>query len=218
MPVSRYGTGLGGEDQFEPGSGGLVLKNLIGVKDPREMEVQETRALMVAYDWSLERFSGDSCFSFVDLREMHKRWLSGIYEFAGSVRTVNLSKGDVMFAPAEHLHNSIREFEVLLQGATPCRAQGTEDLARIIALVHGEFILVHPFREGNGRLGRWLADLMSFQAGGPTIDWQFDIETDRRRDEYHAAMREAFAKRFSALEELVSDGLARGAEQPGRGG
>jgi cell filamentation protein len=76
--------------------------------------------------------------------------------------------------------------------------------------------LVHPFREGNGRLGRWLADLMSLQAAWPPIEWGFDVDTDRRRDEYHAALKHAFAKRFSALEELVRAGLELAKERSAR--
>lgn len=209
--MDRYQHGLR-EEGGEPGSNGLVLANLLGIKDPREMEVEESLAFKDAYRWSLDHFSAETCFSFNDLCLMHRTWLGGIYGFAGKIRSVNLSKGEVFFAPAEHLQSSIRAFELILQSLTPCKSPSIEEAARPISTVHGEFILVHPFREGNGRLGRWLADLMAMQSGLSPIDWAFDVETESKRNAYHSALQEAFAKKFSSLEELVLNGLRRGSE------
>jgi cell filamentation protein len=44
-----------------------------------------------------------------------------------------------------------------------------EHLAQSLATVHVEFVLIHPFREGNGRVGRLLAVLMGLQAGLPPL-------------------------------------------------
>lgn len=40
-----------------------------------------------------------------------------------------------------------------------------------IAVVHVEFILIHPFREGNGRMGRMLASVMAMQASKPELNF-----------------------------------------------
>jgi cell filamentation protein len=50
---------------------------------------------------------------------------------------------------------------------TPCHGANGADAARALAEVHAELILVHPFRDGNGRLARILALLMALQAGPP---------------------------------------------------
>ena len=47
----------------------------------------------------------------------------------------------------------------------------TKRLVRALARTHAEFILIHPFREGNGRLARLLNTLMAFQAGLPGLDY-----------------------------------------------
>jgi len=44
-------------------------------------------------------------------------------------------------------------------------------LTRALAVTHAEFILIHPFREGNVRLGRLLNTLMALQAGQPALDY-----------------------------------------------
>ena len=42
-------------------------------------------------------------------------------------------------------------------------------VAKAIATVYGEFELIHPYREGNGRIGRLITDLMALQAGYPPL-------------------------------------------------
>jgi len=63
---------------------------------------------------------------------------------------------------------------------TPCAGVSEDRLTEAIAVVHVELILIHPFREGNGRLSRLLANVMALQAGWPELDytpWD-DCKTD----------------------------------------
>jgi cell filamentation protein len=60
-------------------------------------------------------------------------------------------------------------------------------LIKAMAIVHVEFILVHPFREGNGRLARLLADAMAVQAGYGTLDYG---AWDKNREAYFAAIQQ----------------------------
>jgi len=82
-------------------------------------------------------------------------------------------------------------------------------VAQAIARVHTELVLAHPFREGNGRMARWIADLMSLQANFPPLDWAFDTGGDESRDRYFAALRRGFAMEFGPLESLVREALER---------
>jgi cell filamentation protein len=54
---------------------------------------------------------------------------------------------------------------------TPCKAMNHTQLVEAIAITHVEFILMHPFREGNGRISRLLADVMAVQAGREPLDY-----------------------------------------------
>ena len=76
-----------------------------------------------------------------------------------------------------------------LYACTPCRIKSTEQQAAALAIVHAEFILIHPFREGNGRCARLLAVLMGLQAGLPALDFGLPQQTQylrirRRRRRY----------------------------------
>jgi len=54
---------------------------------------------------------------------------------------------------------------------TPCREGPVEAVASALAIVHAELILIHPFRDGNGRLARMLATLMALQARLPALEF-----------------------------------------------
>ncbi len=122
-----------------------------------------------------------------------------------------MSKGAVRFAPVAYLANSLRDLDTVLANETPCHGMEGDRLVEAIARVHVEILLVHPFREGNGRLARWVADLMALQAGRPPLDWAFDVETDARRDADFAALRRGFALDFTPLGNQVRAALTRAA-------
>ena len=52
-----------------------------------------------------------------------------------------------------------------------------------------EFILIHPFREGNGRLGRWLVTIMALQAGFPVLDFGPIATQSASQQAYFSAIR-----------------------------
>lgn len=61
-----------------------------------------------------------------------------------------------------------------------------EVLIDALAKVHIEFILVHPFREGNGRLSRLLVNIMALQAGQPKLDFSV---MDEKKAEYFSTIQ-----------------------------
>ncbi|MFM9874305.1 MAG: Fic/DOC family protein [Fimbriimonadaceae bacterium] len=208
--MSRYSFGGENEDTFEPGSGGLVLKNKIGVTDPSEIGLAETQALDAAYLWSLDEYETISPFSLAEPKRMHSMWLGSIYEFAGQFRTVNISKGDTLFAPIEFFEKSCGEVDLLMIVNTPCDGLNKDALVERISLIHGELLLLHPFREGNGRIARWLADLMSLQAGFGMLNWEFGEKGEAGREEYFAALRLAYSSNFTSLQTLVRNAIDTG--------
>lgn len=203
--MSRYSVGGDSEGVFQPGSHGQVLRNNLGITDPLKMGVVEAEALDAAIKWSFDEFETTTQFSITHLRQMHEYWLGDVYEFAGQFRTVNISKGGILFAPVEHFEISSADFNEKLLRNTPCCPD--ESVASKIALIHGELILLHPFREGNGRLARWLADLMALQAGLGQLDWGFNDQDDECREIYFQALRQAFSNDFTLLTSLVENAI-----------
>ena len=93
-----------------------------------------------------------------------------IYEWAGKYRQVNLAKGDFNFATTYLIPDLMTEFEHrCLAVYTPCQMAAKSDVIHALAIVYVELLLIHPFREGNGRLARMLASLMALQAKLPLL-------------------------------------------------
>jgi hypothetical protein len=121
---------------------------------------------------------------------MHESWLGAIYPWAGQYRQVDVSKGDFRFANARQIERLMSELERgPLAELTPCRAGAIAKVANAIGVVHAELVLIHPFREGNGRCARLLATLMGLQAGLPPL--RFGALDGRNRKRYFAAVNAA---------------------------
>lgn len=160
-------------EDYEPGSHDLVLKNHMGIKDLAMIQQVEARELLRAEQEFIQIFNAESMLTATDICDMHKYWLGNIYPFAGKYRTVNMSKGTFPFAGAPYIAKAMKEFERdYLSKYTPCRFADFSDLAYALAAVHIEFIIIHPFREGNGRIGRMITILMALQAGAPPLNFR----------------------------------------------
>lgn len=169
--TGRY-VARGVQAEFEPGSRNRVLRNLLGIRTSRGIAQAESEALLVAQEELVTRYSADHRFTATDVREVHRLWLGRIYSWAGDYRTVNIAKGDFQFAAAAQVPRLMDEFEAgPLAAHTPCRNASADEIARSLAVVHAELVLIHPFREGNGRCARLLSLLMGLQAGLPPLDF-----------------------------------------------
>ena len=196
------------EAQFEPGSRGRVLKNLLGIKSKREMDQAEAQEQLRTLEELVRIYDQTHRFTAADVRKIHKMWLEPIYAWAGNYRQVNLSKGDFPFAAANQIPRLMIEFEKgPLREYTPCRFTEMSEIARAIAVVHTELLLIHPFREGNGRVTRLLAVLMALQAGLPPLD--FGNIKGRKRQEYFRAVQAGLDRDYKPMEEVFSAVIRR---------
>lgn len=205
----------GAEAEFQPGSRRRVLRNLLGIRTVREMNMTETRALLEAADWAVRTYSAGHRFSAEDLRQLHRIWLGKIYPWAGKYRAVNLAKGGFHFAAAREVTRLMRELESkVLARFTPCQpgpVNGPAGLAEALAVVHAELVLIHPFREGNGRLARLLSTLMGYQAGIATLDLADLSRGGRKR--YIAAIHAAVGRDYLPMQVLFERAIARSSGQ-----
>ena len=153
-------------DEFEPGSNRKVLKNLLHISNVHEIEDLELVCYMRTESKLVKSYSSDHIFTFLDIQHIPKLFLGTLYSWAGSIRSVNISKGGFTFATALALPSVIQEFEQkILLKYTPCNGESLKEVAQSIAIVHAELLLIHPFREGNGRTARLLANLMARKQG-----------------------------------------------------
>ncbi len=93
------------------------------------------------------------------------------------------------------------------RGNSPLRTTDLDSLSRSLAVVHGELVLIHPFRDGNGRCARLLATLMALQAGLPPLD--FGNLEGRGRRRYFAAIGAVLAGEYESLSALFRATIER---------
>ncbi len=196
------------EAQYHPGSRGRVLHNLLGITSKRQMDEIEAREQKRALEEILSLYTLDHRFKAADICRMHKIWLGGVYEWAGQYRQVNLSKGAFPFAAAAQISNLMVNLEAgPLHRFTPCLFTTMPEVAHALAVVHTEFILIHPFREGNGRVGRMLAIVMAAQAGYPALD--FGHLKGMKKQEYFRAVKAGMDYNFEPMEKIFSAVIER---------
>lgn len=200
----RYDISAFPEAQFESGSNGQVLKNRLGITSQQEMDDTEARALEKATDALIKMYDQTHRFTATDICEIHRIWLGEIYEWAGRYRQVNLSKDDFAFATAAYIPALMTEFEAgVLQRCTPCISASCEGTIGVLAEVHVELVLIHPFRDGNGRLARILSTLMALQAGLPLLD--FSVIAGEKRNDYFSAVKAGLGRNFSPMEGVFAE-------------
>lgn len=94
------------------------------------------------------------------LKQIHGYLFGGLYDFAGKIRTVNISKGGFKFAAAEFLPETLNQIEKM-----------SEDSFDQIIDKYVEMNVAHPFREGNGRTTRIWLDLILKRSLKKCVDW-----------------------------------------------
>jgi cell filamentation protein len=147
-------------------------------------------------------------FTANDVCEFHRIWLGGIYAWAGEYRQMNVSKADFMFAAAGRVPALMFEFERdVLSRCTPCKFATREEVVRVLAEAHVELVLIHPFREGNGRVSRVLTTLMALQAGLPLLD--FSLIAEEKKENYFAAVKAGLDRNYRPMERIFSEVIER---------
>lgn len=208
----RYSTSPGIEGEYEPGSRARVLKNKRGIRKKSEMDLAELNAFIDVQNRYLDIIEDSTVFTANTIREMHRDWLGGIYEWAGNYRTVEMSKGGFAWPPAYLVPDNMERFESnVLAKLTPLKPCPIEEAAHKLAVVHAELLLIHPFREGNGRLARWLADLMALQAEFPLPDYKLTGKGSKTTENrYIDAVTKGYERDYEGLETFFREALEHG--------
>jgi cell filamentation protein len=191
------------EAQYQPGSRGRVLRNLPGITGKRMMDEAEAREQKRALQDILSFYSLNHRFKATDICWIHKVWLCGIYEWAGQYRRVNLAKGTFPFAAAAMIPDLMDTLErETLRQFTPCLFSTQAEVVHALAVVHTELVLIHPFREGNGRVARMLAIVMAAQAGLPPLD--FGQLKGIKKQAYFSAVQSGMDYNYGPMEEIFT--------------
>jgi len=204
-PSRYWSTGIEGE--WQPGSDKRVLRNLKAITRKTEMDQAEADALLAVQEQYLNQITAKTRFTANLVCRMHKDWLGSIYPWAGQYRTVEMQKGNFRWPPAFRVAQNMAALEKdFLKKDTPCRPGKLTEVALRVAGIHAELLLVHPFREGNGRLARWLSDLMFLQAGYPLPLYSFSGRGSvKRKSSYLNAVIKGYSQEIQPLADFFRE-------------
>ena len=139
-----------------------MIENKLGITDSAELarieeKISKQKAVEMFENGYLESLEAGT---FESLAKIHKYLFDKIYDFAGELRRVNISKGNFRFAPLMYLDVALQSIDKM--------PQSTFDE---IVEKYVEMNVAHPFREGNGRSTRIWLDLMLKKEIGYVVDW-----------------------------------------------
>ena len=146
----------------------MVITNKLGITDSPTLAREEERISKKSATRLFEQnlLNNMSSGTWTTLQDIHKALFQDIYDFAGELRTVNISKGNFRFVPVMYLSEAIKTIESMPQNSFD------EIVEKYV-----EMNVAHPFREGNGRSMRLWLDHMLCVELQKTIDWsQIDKE------------------------------------------
>lgn len=147
----------------------MVITNKLGITDSPTLAREEERISKKSAARLFEQnlLNNMSSGTWTTLQDIHKILFQDIYDFAGELRTVNISKGNFRFVPVMYLSEAVKTIESMPQNSFD------EIVEKYV-----EMNVAHPFREGNGRSMRLWLDHMLCVELQKTIDWsQIDMET-----------------------------------------
>ena len=147
----------------------MTVENMPGITDSVELskaeeKISKKKAVELFDKNVFDKLKPGSCEA---LFTIHKFLFEDIYDFAGELRDVNISKGNFRFAPVMYLKVSLENIEKMPQG------NFDEIVEKYV-----EMNIAHPFREGNGRSMRIWLDLTLKKEIGKAIDWSMVDKED----------------------------------------
>lgn len=175
-----------------------MLENKPGIADAAELAEAEEK---ISKQKAIEMF--DSGFlenlepgTYESLAAIHRYLFDEIYDFAGTLRRVNLSKGYFRFASSMYLEANLQSIDKMPQSTFD------EIIEKYV-----EMNVAHPFREGNGRSMRIWLDQMLKKEIGCVVDWSRVDKEDYLPAMEHSPIEDNGIKVLlkKALTENISD-------------
>ncbi len=146
----------------------MVITNRLGIADSPTLAREEERISKKAATTLFEKnlLNDMPSGTWTTLQKIHTILFQDIYDFASTLRTVNIAKGNFRFVPVMYLAEAVKTIESMPQNSFD------EIVEKYV-----EMNVAHPFREGNGRSMRLWLDHMLCVELQKTIDWsQIDKE------------------------------------------
>jgi len=140
-------------------------------------------------------------FDSAHLQCIHLALFQDVYDWAGKIRTVDISRGNSRFANVRFIESAANDIFNKLARENWLKGLDADALSKRLAHYLSEINALHPFREGNGRVQRIFISQLSQSA-----DYQLDY-SDLEQEQIYRAMELAFNGDESILANLILERL-----------
>lgn len=178
-----------------------VLKNKPGIEDAEKLRQYEYHTVAGA-EVSLMQNPIKGNFDFAHLKKIHGKLFGEMYSWAGSPRTVDISKGDSLFAKSAMIESAGNKLFANLAKENHLKGLEQGEFANRAAHYLGEINALHPFREGNGRTQRVFMSQLA-QNAGYNLSWK-----GVNREEMTMASIQSFNGENNGYERIIRNGLS----------
>ncbi|SDI39713.1 cell filamentation protein [Pseudobutyrivibrio sp. 49] len=174
-----------------------ILKNKLDIHDKDELfKVEQELSSARYFELVKHPIPGD--FSLDHLCAIHRYLFQDIYDWAGKIRTVDISKGTI-FCLTQFIEIEFKKVqEWLINNEYLQDVHDKEVMAKRLAYLIGEINMIHPFREGNGRAQRVYIEYVC--KNSKTFDIDFSKTT---KNDMILASKESAVLNYEPFEELL---------------
>lgn len=174
-----------------------VLRNKFGTRNANKLALLEYAATAARLD-EMHRWPPPGRYDLEELSRLHSHIFQDVYDWAGSIRTIDIAKGGQMFCRPGFLESEGKRLADVLSSERYLQGLDGNAFVERLAEHYGDWNALHPFRDGNGRATREFFCQLAKQAG-----YEFDL-TKIERD----AWNEASARSFKGDTKPLRDVLA----------
>jgi cell filamentation protein len=138
-----------------------VLKNKFGLTDNQLLEVTEREITSVR----MRQGCPVGEFDLAHLKAIHRHLFQDIYDWAGDIRVLEISKGGSQFLPKQFIETGMNNVHSRLVASNNLRGMSAKEFSQHAGQLMGDINHIHPFRDGNGRTQLQYLSQLSQQAG-----------------------------------------------------
>lgn len=193
-------------DRYDTNSGeSELLPNTLGLTNQDSINEEEAAGFLRAEEAAINELGVGTVFSLRYLYDLHENALGRMHDFAGHLRTVNMSKSDFVFPAAEFLPQAMKAFsDEYLEQLNTRTWDNAVELLNHLAAMHAELLYIHPFREGNGRVIRMFTKLIFLAKAGEELDFE-PLTKDDNLKRYITAVQLAAGNDYTPMKELFGE-------------
>ena len=181
------------------------MNNKKGITDLGTLHIEEEKALAAAYEFLLGEVRSDTPITSELICHAHRVIFGDLYGWAGRWRTVTISKPGVAWPPPDYLEEAMRAFESDVIASYPSSALVPDrEFCTALGHIQGEFLAIHPFREGNARTIKLVTDLIAVQTGRVPLPYD---DSAAGKTAYVQAAKAAILKEFEPMTQIIGKAL-----------